>query len=368
MAIRKPALELPSQFAEEILSVARQLDQLMQYDFAASIELANEELALLRQAEDASGRRLHKGHPLHNLGVAWFRRRPDVARRHFFGAHAEDVRLWPRLRPSSWEFLAERMLRSLFRETTETIRRLERLARRNPGQDPLEVAEEAIADRPPPRFPERIESVLTEEDLLQIPGGRRVFVGGSYPSSMDRIDIIETACRNRGYEPVVVAQYQGLPGERSRPKSFRLLGMCSAAVFEGTSRVEPGWWPEIERIVQVKPMPTLVAYLALHADDEIHTSSMFPRKEDHRDLDIHPWGNTDHLRDTVGWWLDRLASATAPVLTVEAQSEGPAVVAVPSGSPFLGGSVTPYGPRDDRASNATVNFSVPEGDAEVESE
>jgi hypothetical protein len=144
--------------------------------------------------------------------------------------------------------------------------------------------------------------------------------------------------------------------------------MCTAAVFEGTSRVEPGWWPELERIVQVQSIPTLVAYLALHADDEIHTSSMFPRKDDHRDLDIYPWGDTTHLRDTVEWWLDRLASRSEPVFTIEAQTEGPAMVTVPSGIPYLGGSATPYGPDDDRASDATAFFAAPEGDEEVESE
>ncbi len=374
----KPELQLPAEYEGRILEVAMRLDDAVAYDTQLAVDLAEEELGLLIEAERLAGRRLHKGHPLHNLGVAHYASAPGPARLFFMAAHAEDIRLWPRRRPRDAPFLAEQMLRSLYGEMQSTLAVLGRLARRDIWRDPRQVAEEVVGRVPPPSMHTRTEAELSDEDLRRVPVERRIFVGGSYSSALDRIDIIETAVRGRGFEPVIVAQYRNRVigrgrRERARPKSFRLLEMCSAAVFEGTARVEPGWWPELERIVQVRQIPALVAYFALHRTDDIHTSSMFPRKDDHPDLEIVPWGDHDHLRRVVEWWLDcRVLPGTGPMYhpfrvttLAELQEKGagfrgdaPApplsrraadVTASGIPYPFANGSNTPYRPASGKS-------------------
>lgn len=357
---QKPALDPPDDYANAILDAGLLVDRLLTFDLRSAIPAAEAELQLLRDAEGASGRRLHKGHPLHNLGVAWFPTRPELARRHFMAAHAEDIRLWPRRRPRGWNFLALRMLRSLFDETRSVILRLEKLARRQPGTDPLRVADDVIRGTPLPDVPARIENYLDENLLDGIAADRRVFVGGSYPLALDRIDVIEAAVREAQYEPVIVNQYRTISGDTPRTKSFRLLDKCSAAAFEGSGRADPGWWPELEHIVQVRPIPTLVAFFG-RKGATMETSSMFPTVLDLPELITQPWVNHRHLHDIVIWWLrNKIAGlgAEAPTSSATAESDFDALdelsisnAVVPSGSLFgLAGSNTRYIFKPERSS------------------
>ncbi len=149
---RKPELQLPSDFVEQVWDAAKDAERALQFDLPAAIEASHRELALLKEAERASNRRLHKGHPLHNLGVAWWGSERPRARRYFMAAHVEDARLWPRRKPKPvvWSFLATRMLTTLFGESARVLAQAARFGRANPRRDPLEVADEVTEMVPPP--------------------------------------------------------------------------------------------------------------------------------------------------------------------------------------------------------------------------
>jgi hypothetical protein len=298
------ALRLPEEFDGPIKAEGLLVDNAINFDLGVARQAAFRELDLLFQAEYQSGRRLHKGHPLHNIAITYFAQDPVQARQWFIAAAAEDARTWRR-RARGWQPLAQQMLRRLYGATDAFISRVNREARRNPEVDPREL-QVAFADAgPQPVFPARIVGVRREEDLHAVEEGHRIFVGGSYPGAQDRLDTIARAVVAAGYEPVIVAEYETLPGERPRTKSFRLLDHCRGAIFDGTVQVAPGWWPEVERIVQVQdqPIPTLIVYVADRADRKYTSSSMFPSEADHPGMTFLGFADNEHLGRVVNWWL-----------------------------------------------------------------
>ena len=58
MGDAKPELQLPSEFSTRIWDVATRLDEAVAYDTPIAVELAEQELRLLAEAEQAVGRRL----------------------------------------------------------------------------------------------------------------------------------------------------------------------------------------------------------------------------------------------------------------------------------------------------------------------
>lgn len=289
------ALRLPEEFDARIKAEALRVDDAINFDLGIARQAAFAELDLLYQAEQQAGRRLHKGHPLHNIAVSYFAQDPTQARRYFIAAAAEDARTWRGTR--NGQPLAELMLRRLYGAGDAFLRRLRREARQNPEVDGRELRVAGSDLAPKPAFPARIFDVRSEEDLHKVEQARRVFVGGSYPGAQDRLDTIARTLRTAGYRPVIVAEYETLPDESPRTKSFRLLDQCGGAVFDGTVQERPGWWPEVEHIVQVQvqPIPTLIVFVTDSPDRKYTASSMFPTEADHPGMTFMGFANNEHL-------------------------------------------------------------------------
>ena len=363
------ALRLPPEFDEAIKAEALRVDDAINFDLVVARQAAFTELDLLYGAEQASGRRLHKGHPLHNIAVSYFALDPARARQYFIAAAAEDARTWRR-RAKGWQPLAERMLRRLYGASDAFIRRVNREARQRPDIDPRELRVALAEGVDQPHFPARIVGVRREADLHAVESGRRIFVGGSYPGAQDRLDTIARAVWAAGDEPVIVAEYETLPDESPRTKSFRLLDHCGGAIFDGTVKERPGWWPEVERIVQVQmePIPTLIVFVADRADRKYTSSSMFPSEADHAGMTFQGFANNEHLGRVVKWWLLKAYGYSNPALyDLKAIFGEPLVESMkhsmgslnpylppPSGAPY-----EPLGPGTGRIVGATGGSSAP---------
>lgn len=155
-------LLLPAEFASEVTDAGLRVDAALPTDFGEAADAAREELRLLRAAEAVSGRDLHKGHPLYNLGVTLYPRQPAEARRHFEAAFVEDVRTYkaPRQR------LAARVVRDLLKAPRRLLRELTRRAMPDARRDPLEVADEVDSDFDLPTYAPLFPETQPDDWLL----------------------------------------------------------------------------------------------------------------------------------------------------------------------------------------------------------
>jgi hypothetical protein len=290
-------LVLPAEFAAEIRAAGERVDASLPIDFGEARQAASDELRLIKAAEAASGRALHKGHPLYNLGITLYPTSPRWALRHFAGAFVEDVRTYHG--PS--RHLAARVMRNLFRAPRRVLAALRDRAVKDEREDPLEIAyevdEHVDTGLYAPLFPES----QPDDWLLNIPASDLVFVGGSYGAAGDRLYQMAAQIANCGLHPVIVGQLKRRPGETDREKSFRLLDLCGLAAFDGTVQERPGWWAEVEHILQTTRIPTLIAFFSSSANPDYRTSAMFPTERDHPHLVSRPFGA--NLPEVVRRWL-----------------------------------------------------------------
>jgi len=294
----------PIEYRDRIFDAGLRVDAQIDLDPVSTIDDSRSELALIEEAERASSRSLHKGHALHNLGVAYYANSPFDARLYFMAAHAEDARTWTRKPARPDGYLAARMLTALFRFTARTLGRLSALARRKLDQAPIITATEFATAEHLTEVIDALPTGRTSDDFDAIDLDDRVFVGGSYRYAWDRIDTMARGVLAAGRQPIIVANFEPLDdGERPRAKSFRLLDACPRAVFDGTVEDSPGHWPEIERIAQVGPKPTLWAYSTNDLARQYSAPGMLPTIEDIPALEYLPFDRPDALRNGVTRWL-----------------------------------------------------------------
>lgn len=329
-------LHVPEEFLAEIEAAGRLVDALLPVDFAEAARVARRELDLLMTAEAESGRDLHKGHPLYNLGLTLFGRQPNSALRHFAAAFVEDVRTYqaPRRR------LAARAVRQLFGASVGALGRLATLAMGDVRRNPLDVVDEAEIATDQAVYQPIFPGAESDDWLLETPPEQLVFVGGSYSAAGDRIFQIADQVADCGLRPVVVGLLRGRPNETERQKSFRILDLCGLAAFDGTVQERPGWWAEVEHIVQSHQIPTLIAYFSGRGSS-YKTSAMFPTDRDHPRLVKRPFGH--NLKAVVRSWLSqvhmvplRCGSGADRTSTLVIGSNTPYMTRiVPSGYPTL---------------------------------
>lgn len=328
-------LAYPAEYRAEIERLALLVDGQIDLDPASTVRWSGEELALIQQAEQMAGHPLHKGHPLHNVGVAVYAADPPGARAYFMAAHVEDARTWVNRRPRHG-FLAARMLRDLFAFTNLKIGQLARLGRSAPALPPLEAARQFSHDSWLPDFDDPLPSHRTAAELAAMDPFDRVFVGGSYRFAWGRIIDMARGVIDAGRYPIVVAKFETLPEEDWRDKSFRILDECPRAVFDVTVQDNPGHWPEIEHIAQVENRPTLFAYNTDDRSREFVAAGTFPTRKHISDLDYLPFDTHGVLRQGVSQWL----LIKHPRVTVPAGGVAPINQAMGSATP---GTMTAVG-------------------------
>jgi len=343
-------LAYPAESVSEISRVALLVDGTIDGDPAATVVWSSLELGLIEQAEQAVGHSLHKGHALHNLGVAVYAADPPGARVYFMAAHVEDARTWVNRRPRNG-FLAARMLRLLFEFSTYKVGKLAHQARLAPNLPPLRVARQFAEQEWLPQFEDPLPGNRTAAELEAIDPFDRVFIGGSYRFAWDRINAMARGVLDAGRQPIVVAKFQTFADEGWRAKSFRILDQCPRAAFDVTVEDSPGHWPEIERIAQVTPKPTLFAFSADDPNREYRGAGTFPNAGDIPGLEYLPFDTHDVLRSGVAQWLlvrhprvsqsGPTASAISPALGSATPNLHTAVGSNSSGGPAMPGTPLP---------------------------
>jgi hypothetical protein len=305
---------------------------LLDHDPAAAKDLAREQLALIERAEQATGRRLHKGQPLHNIAIAETLRSVEAARIWFLAAYIEDARS---SRGGVGDTPARLVLRVVYRYSLASLRALEQRARRSdasPFELAMLVSSEGAVDPAVLPFPEHGD----EAALARVSKARRVFVGGSYKHGWPTLITIARGVVRAGFTPVIVKTFPDRRGEGNRAKSFRLLGQCGAAVFDGSFPVE-GWEQELSEIAK-NPIPTNIFFGADSHSRRPTWSTMLPGEDDIPGLRATPFVANEELEADVARWLtEEVSRPSPPAADVE-----PLVDAASFAELTQGGSVTRF--------------------------
>jgi hypothetical protein len=361
-------LAVPIEYAAQIQALGEEVLRLIDTRPLDTVKLSREQLELLKRAEVASGKPLHKGQPLHNLGVAQFVSDPKGARILFAAAYVEDARLNP---SGPVESLASSALHLGYDYTKKRLAEIATLARQASDVGPIDLVSAKDGDYDFTGFRLPWDSPDDENRLEGLLPSQLVFVGGSYRYGWGRILAMAWAVRRAGRRPVVVSAFPDRSGESPRMKSLRLLDKCGICVFDGTEPVNPGWWTELERVAQA-PRPTLLAFSSDDPKRAYEGSGMLPTKQQVPELAYLPFQTEDRLSAGVLEWLLLMTPVHEP-------ATGPGrSVAFPSGEiewameRFSTGSNTGYmpgasGPAGPLASeflpNREPERTLPDGDS-----
>lgn len=251
------------------------------YDRAEA--LYRSELELFGKSEEKEGRSLHKGAPLHQLGlVFYFKKEFERSVRNFLLAYCEDTLS----AESGQEDGADgspacRILRDRFLIDLTFLRRIKEVSAEKKSKEefpanPNDILKEAVnrhgADEA--NLLELCRS--SEEALKQMPidpilylWPRKVFIGGPFIDLARLRDIQELVIR-LGFEPVLTEE-SGIPEELIHHHNLMMLHSCKYAIFE-VSR-PAGQLIEIERTRDYGIRPLLV-YSSTGEEIPKHVSAM----------------------------------------------------------------------------------------------
>lgn len=249
---------LPEDLKRELDAAAIELEAaLVRREYAKAVDGYRTLNAKLLSAQP-TGKRYHKGYPLHNIGYALlFQGNPEAAYPFFVAAYVEDLLSRPPEEGPPRETPAARTLTRLYEVSGDALRAFDeevlRAAQDDPNlaRDPLRLINSIVIPKPG-ASPEAILNMigmqpgpgpLLEPGMFPVPWEQRVFVGGNYDFPQD-VTLIERSVRAHGSFPVVARDYRIL-GNDVHYSSLMLLHECRLAIFE-ISR-EAGQLMEIER-------------------------------------------------------------------------------------------------------------------------
>lgn len=317
---------------DRISVLGRLADATLAKDPAAAETMAQEEYALYLAAEATGGERLHKGHPLHNIGVAIYAARPDEARTYFHAAHAEDVRTYNADDPG---LLARRMLLDLFGESVPDLDELAKLAISAPDEDPLSLARRfEEAHGPFEAYQGLLEGWRKASDLGPFERHELIFCAGAH-SQPQWLKAIADGVRDAGLQPVVVMEFEDLEDENEWDKSLRLLDRCGLSAFDMT--VPAGQVMEMA-IAFYTGKPFFYGFHANDPLDKPHGSRMPPGAAESSGTKPAAFRTGDELRMLVRRWVEReapIAALAAQPKAVYLQGPEPGAKRRFSGPPLL---------------------------------
>jgi len=319
----REATAVPEEFLAELAEVAAEADLATDHDQALAAALSQHELSIYRAIETATGRRVHKGHALHNLGAAIMADDAEEARAFFHAAFVEDVRTDPAEPVALTASPARQTLAEMYGETARLLNRLEAQARDTTG-DPVDLArafEASEAPLPPYRGFRRGWRKLTELD--GVPASELVFVAGAH-ALPDRMLALRQAVTEAGLRPVVVIEFDDFD---SNPyvKSETLIRRCGAVVFD-VSFSSAGYVYEMT-MARSLGLPRWAGYVGWSAGDSPHSWEMTQGLE--AVMTLNPVGtiDNDQLRLEATAWLREQSTLTPECRVLPA---GPVAAAISS--------------------------------------
>jgi len=269
----------------------------------------------LTQYQDKRKTRVHKGHPLHNIGISIVSTDRRLALDYFMLAHIEDV-LSERKKGQAQSMAAFTMLTSGFGLGRASIEELDKYTRtRGAGEfRPEKVLESFRADAthaqaigtvaPDPVVIERgaagrvgSPAKVSVDDL---PGSyaTRVFIGGSYADEPTLHDI-ESYLREIGlvgivaidYAPPVVGQD---PLLTDHDMDVLLIHLCRCAIFELSTPAAQ--LAEVEWAIRFFNKPTWGARTTRSQRVSTHIENLFTHEAKH---DIFTYSRNEELREYI---------------------------------------------------------------------
>jgi hypothetical protein len=346
MARGNDAYAVPAPYERDVVTISVQLDRALEIDLAEAERLAKDELEILGQAEQATGHRLHKGHALHNLGVAIVTRDPELARRYFRAALVEDVRT----DPGGGSELARRMLVELYGELAASI---EELGKRgvDTTEDPLEVAVRFDEEEGPFGIYRGLrQGTYPVSSLDGVGMDQLVFVGGAH-AEPDRILALRDAVAEIGLRPVVVIEFEDFT-DNAYTKSRALMERCGRAVFDLT-RSDAGQVLEIPMARGI-PVPLFAGWVGNSTQADLFASAM--TKGLLREMGVIPVAAVanEQLKEAARTWLRRTHPRVGPSIGTNYVYAPAAVHGLPTAIPSSG-----FGPLARGSNSAFTDFDAP---------
>ena len=244
------------------------------------------------------GKRYHKGHSLHNIGVATFQLGDQQgALNYFVLAYIEDLLSQPEGEEDNADAApAGRTVRDGYHLHPGLIQALKELIKdtKKRGvvvQDPEQILKEL--DQKLPEFVATKAETPPRDEKPRKPGQfrsewkDRVFVGGSYSTHIAEILRIGKICEELGFDPVIASRFETEPN-RVHHHALMLLHECRRAIFEVSDDV--GQLMEIERLRDYQ-----VSALMLCQKDKDRLSAMLQALFESSDCRFRRYSDIDEM-------------------------------------------------------------------------
>jgi len=272
--------------------------------------LYKRELELFAESQKKENHSLHKGAPLHQVGlVFYFKKQFERSARFFLWAYCEDTLSADFRREDNADGSpACKILRDRFLIDLTFLRRIkeisaEKKAKNKFPADPNEVLKEAVKRQGADgenllklcRSSEEALSYMPIDPILYL-WPRKVFIGGSFTDLARLRDIQEFVIR-LGFEPVLTEE-SGIPEELIHHHNLMLLHSCKYAIFEVSKPA--GQLIEIERTRDYGITPLLV-YSSTGEKIPKHLSAMLRTAG----FDLKGYRDTIELGDLIAEYLKK---------------------------------------------------------------
>ena len=253
MPVSAPDRSIPSEILGDVLQIEKQAYvnlRIGKYEVAE--KLFERELSLFMEWQEKIHRPIHKGSPLHMIGICLLLQdAPEKALEFFLLAYIEDT-LNAGFEMESEADLApaSMMLRNAFqidasflKKIREYIARLKREGAWGQAKDPRPILKAAVGTghRPVRTIPK----VVPKTPIDPMPGtwDKRVFVGGDY-DHLAVLRAIQEAVIKSGFQPILPYDFW-VPPDKIHHHDLMLLHCCRLGIFEVSSPA--GQLMEIER-------------------------------------------------------------------------------------------------------------------------
>lgn len=270
MEIERPNREIPDRIREEYNAlVEKGITELRIGNYENAVGIFQKIYDLLLKTQKEEDRPIHKGLPLHNLGIALFYlKKLDEALYNILLAYVEDtLNVDYDFEDEADRAPAATALRDVFYFNLRILREIKTISSeikksgkwdkvRDPENILIEAAKRLKFD--PKKLTKECKHLPTiGKPLIGFPQPRekRVFIGTNYDKNPAVIPVIKEAVVSKNYIPIVAADY-GINPDTTHDDCLVLMHTCKYAIFDITS--PGGQLMELERAHDYKVEVLLV--------------------------------------------------------------------------------------------------------------
>ena len=308
MAVSVPDRSIPREILTDLLGYEKEAYVNLRVGrYVKAEELLRRQLTMITEWQAKEDRPIHKGAPLHMIGICLlYQEKTDEALRFFLLAYIEDTL------NVGFEFESEAdlapaslMLRRGFRidvNFLKTIKKyvanLKRESAWSQARDPAKILNAVFVRFRPPSLIALCKSkpkVVQKKPIDPLPGTwhKRVFVGGDY-DHLPILRVIQEAVISSGYEPIIPYDFM-VPKALIHHHDLMLLHCCRLGIFEVS--YPAGQLMEIER---AKDYDVQVILFYPDRDGPPHSLSMMVQTAGYA---MEPYSDFLDLKRKVSKWL-----------------------------------------------------------------